>query len=201
MARVKQFLNSPYSFWALLALPSIGMFLGLMGGTSYHRLLHPTGEFAARFMILAMMITPLRMLFPRQRWLLWLQRRRRYLGVAAFGYAILHAIFYVLDLGTLSKIAADALELGIWTGWIAFLIFVPLAATSNDWAVRRLQSAWKKLQRWVYPAALFTLAHWIFIEYEPGSALVHFAPLAALEAYRLWRNYAGQRREPWAASA
>ena len=78
-------------------------------------------------MILAMMVTPLRMLFPRQRWLLWLQRRRRYLGVAAFGYATLHAVFYVLDLGTLSKIAADVLELGIWTGWVAFLIFVPLA--------------------------------------------------------------------------
>lgn len=186
---LKRLLNSPYTFWALLALPSIGIISGFVGGsTSPHRLLHPTGEFAARFMILAMMITPLRMLFSGHRWPLWLVRRRRYLGVAAFGYALLHTIFYLIDLGSFSKIAADALELSIWTGWIAFLVFVPLAMTSNDWAVQRLKRAWKPLQRWVYVAAVFTLAHWIFLEYEFGAALAHFFPLAALEAYRVMRN-------------
>lgn len=27
-------------------------------------------------------------------WTAWLLRRRRYLGVAAFGYALLHTVFY-----------------------------------------------------------------------------------------------------------
>ena len=189
MGRIIQFLNSPYTFWTLLALPSIGMMSGfLAGGVPPHELLHPTGEFAARFMILAMMITPLRMLFATHRWPLWLLRRRRYIGVAAFGYALLHTIFYVIDMGALSAVLTDALKLSIWTGWLAFLIFVPLAMTSNDLAVRKMRQAWKPLQRWVYVAAVFTLGHWIFLEYEIGPALVHFLPLIILEAYRILRN-------------
>ena len=187
---LKRFLNSPYSFWALLALPSLGILSGYLGGdASAHRLLHPTGEFAARFMILAMVITPLRLLFPNHRWPLWLLKRRRYLGVAAFGYALLHTAFYLIDKGSLSAVLGDVLELSIWTGWLAFLIFVPLAMTSNDWAVKRLKRAWKSLQRWVYGAAALTLAHWIFLEYEVGAALVHFLPLAGLELYRIIQNH------------
>ena len=189
MGGITRLLNSPYAFWALLALPSIGMMSSFLDGSaSPHRLLHPTGEFAARFMIFAMMITPLRMLFANHRWPLWLLRRRRYLGVAAFCYALLHAYFYVLDLGSITAVMSDALKLSIWTGWIAFVVFVPLALTSNDWAVRRLKRAWKPLQRWVYIAAVFTLGHWIFLEYELGPALVHFLPLLALETYRIMRN-------------
>lgn len=189
MGGIKRFFNSPYVFWALLALPSIGMVSAFVSGSdSPHELLHPTGEFAARFMIVAMMITPLRMMFPTHRWPLWLLRRRRYLGMAAFGYVTLHVIFYVIDLGTFSEVLADALKLSIWTGWIAFFVFVPLAMTSNDVAVRKLRQAWKPLQRWVYVAAVFTLAHWIFLEYELGAALVHFLPLAVLEGYRVVRN-------------
>jgi len=43
---------------------------------------------------------------------------------------------------------------GIWTGWAAFLIFIPLAITSNDTSQRLMRKAWKQLQRWVYPAAV-----------------------------------------------
>lgn len=188
MGFVKKILNSPHLFWAILALPSAGIVSGYMNGTSAHRLLHPTGEFAARFMILAMMITPLRMMFKGQSWTLWLVRRRRHLGVAAFGYALLHTVFYLIDEGSLSRVLGEALDLSIWTGWLAFFIFIPLALTSNDWAMRRLRQAWKPLQRWVYLAAILTLGHWIFLEYEIGPALVHFLPLAALEAYRIVQN-------------
>ena len=109
-------------------------------------------------------------------------------GVAAFGYALLHTAFYLIDKGSLSKVLSEALELSIWTGWLAFLIFVPLAMTSNEWAVKTLKRAWKPLQRWVYAAAVLTLAHWIFLEYELGAALAHFLPLAGLELYRIIRN-------------
>ena len=185
--------NSPYTFWALLALPSIGMIYGAFNGGDLEGLLHPTGEFAARFMIIAMMLTPLKMLFPKSRPLQWLMRRRRFLGVAAFGYAALHTLYYVIDLGSLSAVMTDFVKLGIWTGWVAFLIFVPLVLTSNDWSVRALGSNWKSIQRLTYLAAVATLAHWIFLEYELGGALAHFVPLAALEMYRVWKNYsAGQ---------
>jgi len=186
MNTVKTIVNAPVFFWVILALPSIGMIAGAFSGDSLEPLLHPTGEFAARFMIIAMMLTPLRLLFPSVRWIAWLMKRRRYLGVAAFGYAALHTLYYLIDLGSLSAVLADAVKFGIWTGWIAFLIFVPLAVTSNTYSVRAMGPGWKTLQRFVYVAAVATLLHWIFIHNEVGPALVHFLPLAALEAYRIW---------------
>lgn len=122
MKTLKTFFNSPYAFWVLLALPSIALVNGALSGGDLEPLLHPTGEFSARFMIFAMMLTPLRMLFPKSGVVPWLMRRRRYLGVAAFFYAALHTLYYVIDLGSLSAVAADIAKFGIWTGWVAFVI-------------------------------------------------------------------------------
>ena len=184
----KRIWDHPYTFWILLALPSFAFIAEGVQGKDLETLLHPTGEFSARLMIIAMMLTPLRMLFPKTRWLSWLMHRRRYLGVAAFGYALLHTLYYVIDLGALSAVMADIVKIGIWTGWVAFVIFVPLFLTSNDFSVRTMGPGWKMLQRWVYVAAVATALHWIFIHNELGPALVHFVPLAGLEIYRVWRN-------------
>jgi len=189
-------LNSPYFLWTLLALPSIPMTAALINGTPgpdgqpvTEMLLHPTGEFAARFMIIAMIISPLRLIWPKASFLRWLMQRRRHFGVAAFAYALAHTVLYIVDLGTLQSMLDEFFALGIWTGWLAMFIFVPLAITSNDSSVRRLGARWKPLQRFVYLAALATLAHWIFIHNNVGPALVHFVPLAGLELYRLWRHW------------
>ena len=115
-------------------------------------------------------------------------RRRRHLGVAAFGYAALHTLYYVIDLGTLSAVIADIAKFCIWTGWLAFIIFVPLAITSNNASIRKMGRSWKTLQRFIYPAAVATLIHWIFLHYNVGPAMIHFVPLAALELYRVWKN-------------
>ncbi|PVH28073.1 iron reductase [Pararhodobacter oceanensis] len=158
------------------------------GGEAVEGLLHPTGEFAARFMIIAMMITPLTMLFQGWRFPRWLMKRRRYLGVAAFGYAALHTALYLMDIGAVAVTTAEISKLYIWAGWLAFLIFVPLAITSTDGWMRRLGRRWKPLQRYVYAAAVLTLLHWAALHDWGGiaPALVHFLPLALLEAYRLW---------------
>lgn len=190
MATIRGAIASPYFLWLILALPAFPMVFGLASGNVIpEQMLHPTGEFAARFMIIAMMITPLRLVFPKAGWLMWMMRRRRHFGVAAFAYALLHTIFYVIDMGTLQTMLDEFLALGIWTGWLAFLIFIPLGLTSNDMAQRKLRSMWKSLQRWVYPAAVLTLVHWIFVHNNLGAALVHFLPLALLEAWRIWKYY------------
>jgi sulfoxide reductase heme-binding subunit YedZ len=194
-------LNARGFIWVCLALPAAAMLLALMrgdvgpdGAAATEFLLHPTGETSARLMILALMLTPLRMLFPASRLIAWLVQRRRYIGVAAFGYAAFHLVLYVADMGSLRAIWGEAFVLGIWTGWLARFIFVPLAVTSNDYWVRRLRKSWKPLQRLVYPAAVLTLLHWIFVHNELGPALAHFVPLIGLEAYRVWR--AVNRRRP-----
>ncbi|WP_459014245.1 protein-methionine-sulfoxide reductase heme-binding subunit MsrQ [Roseivivax sp. CAU 1753] len=166
------------------------MLIGLSSGDpeAVHGLLHPTGEFAARFMIIAMMVTPLMMLFKGWRGPRWLMKRRRYLGVAAFGYAALHTVLYLIDQGAVALSVGEVSKLYIWTGWLAFLIFVPLAVTSTDGWIRRLGPRWKPLQRFVYGAAVLTLLHWAALNDWGGigAALVHFGPLVLLETYRLW---------------
>ncbi|MBG62221.1 MAG: iron reductase [Roseobacter sp.] len=190
--------DHPLTFWALLSLPAIPMTLGLTSGApdAVKTLLHPTGEFAARFMIIAMMITPLMMLFRDASWPRWLMKRRRYLGVAAFFYALAHTVLYLIDEGAIAFTGDEVSKLYIWTGWIAFLIFVPLAVTSTDAWVRRLGRSWKKLQQFVYAAAILTLIHWAALHDwgGVGAALVHFAPLAALEVYRLWSTQQRRRQ-------
>ena len=186
---LEKFLNNYYVFWGVLAVPGVPMIVGLSAGqANAESLIHPTGEFAARFMILAMAITPLRTAFPGARWLTWLARRRRALGVAAFTYALAHTILYLVDMETLKNILAEFWALGIWTGWAAFAIFIPLAATSNEISVRVLRRRWKSLHRLVYAAAVLTLVHWLFVHNNLGPALVHFVPLAMLEAYRITRH-------------
>ena len=86
---------------------------------------------------------------------------------------------------------ADLPKFYIWTGWIAFLIFVPLAITSSDYFVRKMGRTWKTLQRWTYAAAVLTLLHWAALHDWGGlaPALVHFVPLGLLEGYRVWYWY------------
>jgi sulfoxide reductase heme-binding subunit YedZ len=190
---------SPYWLWLLFALPAIGMTTEALTSTNpriFHILVHPSGEFSARFLIVTMMATPLAMLLKGWRGPIWLKKNRRYLGVAAFGYALLHTIFYILDKASVDTMINELPRLYIWTGWIAFLIFVPLAITSTDYFVRRMGRHWKTLQRTTYAAAVLTLIHWAALHNWSGTlpALVHFGPLIALESYRVWYWYLRPRK-------
>lgn len=189
-----QFLNSRLFFCCLLAIPAIPVLWqfvaqvpGPGGQSTAESLLHPTGETSARLMIAAMALSPLRMMFPGSRFIRWLVNRRRYLGVAAFAYAGLHTIFYLVDMAALRAILGDMLAPGIWTGWLAVLILLPLALTSNDLSVRRLGWRWKALQRLVYAGAVLALLHWVLVHDDQVAAMVHVLPLCALEAYRIWK--------------
>lgn len=177
--------------WAALAVPAVFVL---------HRyattpdiwpgdLLHPTGEWSARMIIVALMLTPLGHLFPANRAVRWLIRHRRAFGVAGFGYAVLHLIFYVLDMEGVAAMLAEIGAPGIWTGWLALLCLLPPALASNDAAMRRLRENWKRVQRLAYPAAILTLAHWLLVHDGMTSALVQFAPLILLQALRLARMF------------
>jgi sulfoxide reductase heme-binding subunit YedZ len=182
-------MRSKAALWALLAVPAALIVFDYLTRNAYAGdYLHPTGEWSARFVILALMLTPLSMLLPRQNWVQWLLSRRRAFGVAGFGYALLHLIFYLIDMETVRNILAEMWALGIWTGWAAFLLLLPLALTSNQWSMRRLKSGWRRLQRLAYGAALLTLAHWLFVHDGFLPALLSFAPLAALEIWRVARR-------------
>jgi sulfoxide reductase heme-binding subunit YedZ len=155
-------------------------------------LVHPSGEWSARLIVFALMLTPLSVIFRGRRWVAWLIRRRRAFGVAGFGYALLHLLFYLLDMENVRNVLAEIGALGIWTGWVAFLLFLPLALTSNDASMRALKGGWKKLQRLAYPAAVLTLVHWMFVHDNLAAALINFAPLALLQAWRIAASARGR---------
>lgn len=184
---------SHYWLWVLLAIPALGMTTALFGedARAFHQLLHPTGEFSARFMIISMLATPLLYLTKGAGWARWLKANRRYFGVAAFFYAALHTYVYLVDKGSIDRILTEATHLDMFAGWVAMIIFIPLAATSMDYAVRKLGRWWKPLQRWTYVAAVATLLHLAALHNWNGwpPAVVHFAPLAVLTLYRLWWVY------------
>ena len=194
MDAFKRILNHPYSFWAVLCLPALPMSFGLATSNDpkiFESLLHPTGEFSARFMIIAMMLTPLAMLCPSWRAPRWLLQRRRYVGVAAFLYAVVHTVFYLIDRGDAAISQSELFRIYIWSGWIAFFLFVPLAVSSTDGWIRRLGPKWKSLQRLVYGAAVLTLLHWAALRNWDGimPAVIHFGPLLVLQACRVVRLY------------
>ena len=92
--------TSRYWFCVLLALPAAGMIATLTESPSphvIHELLQPIGEFAAHFMIIVLMATPLAIVFKGCRRPRWLIKNRRHFGAAAFGYALVHTVFYLMD--------------------------------------------------------------------------------------------------------
>ncbi len=186
------FLN-PYWLWAILALPALGMISPFFGEETraLRGVIHGSGEFAARFMIISMMATPLLLLTKGSGFARWLKKNRRYFGVAAFAYAAVHTLAYVVAEESLARILAEATEFDMLMGWLAFAVFIPLAATSMDYAVRTMGTWWKPLQRWTYAAAVLTLLHWAALHNWNGwpPAAVHFAPLALLTIYRIWWTY------------
>ena len=49
-------------------------------------------------------------------------------------------------------------------GFSAFLLLIPLAATSTDGMIRRLGGKrWQRLHRLVYPAALLAVLHFLWL--------------------------------------
>lgn len=146
------------------------------------------GLWALRFLIATLAVTPLRQLFSIN-----LLRYRRAIGLLAFYYAALHLITYlVLDQGLdVAAIVADIIKRPYITiGMATFVILVPLAATSNNAAIRRMGGqAWAKLHRLVYLAAIGAVLHFILVVKSwPPEPLVYAAIVAVLLGYRLVRS-------------
>lgn len=192
--RLRAILNSRFFLWFVLALPFCWMLNAFRtGDLFYGEMIHVSGEFSARLLMLSLAVTPLRLFFSNASWPGWLLHRRRYFGVAAFAYAALHTGVYLNRKGDFGLILEEAAEFSMWTGWFALAIFIALAVTSNDESVRRLRRRWKKLHRWVYVAAILAFAHWVFIAFDPVPGLVHFLLILALESYRLWKRRSMKR--------
>ncbi|MFK7970140.1 MAG: sulfite oxidase heme-binding subunit YedZ [Bacteroidia bacterium] len=200
MHSLKSFLKGKYSLWLLLAIPGVLITINfLKGQLTYDMIMHITGEFSGRFLVITLIATPIKLMFPKSRVSKWLIRNRRFFGVAAFAYTLLHTIFYVFEF-PFSQILFEFSGLSLLTGWLAFFIFIPLAITSTDVAIKRMGiPAWKSLQRWVYLAAVMAFAHWALLGLQGdhasmGGALFHFIPVMLLQVYRVWKQQVSNTR-------
>ena len=183
---MQNIINGKSAFWLLLAFPGLLMLSGYWRGRlDAMDMLHPTGEFSVRFMVVAMCIGPLVVVLGRRPWLAWLVQRRRYLGVASFGYALLHLMFYVIDMGTIADMLDEINIASIWTGWLAFFLMLAPALASNQTSMRVLRAGWKRVQQLTYPAAFFIIVHWTLLEWETLPVIVHFGPLIILNISRI----------------
>jgi sulfoxide reductase heme-binding subunit YedZ len=159
-----------------------------LGADPVARLEHETGLIALQFLVAALVVTPLRELARIN-----LLRFRRMLGLMAFWYACLHlAVWGLLDRQLdWPRIVEDLTERPyVIIGMAAFLMLVPLAATSSDRAVRRLGPvAWRALHRLAYPATALAALHFVWlVKAWPPEPLVYAGIVAVLLAYRALRG-------------
>ena len=127
-----------------------------------------TGYNTLLLLILTLAVTPLRQLSPR---LSWLVKFRRLLGLFAFFYATIHLATYVALYANfnLNVFETDITKRRfIIAGFCAYLLLLPLAATSTTWAIRKLGGKrWNRLHRLVYFAAICGIVHYWW-QVKPG---------------------------------
>jgi len=141
------------------------LWLGLNGGLGVEPievLEHELGVIALQFLIATLLVTPLRRYAG-----LNLLRFRRAFGLLGFTYVCLHLLTWLaLDMSFLwAQIAGDIVERPYITiGMAAFLMLVPLAATSTKSAIRRMGPRWHRLHRLSYLAVVLGGLHFVMQE-------------------------------------
>jgi len=178
-----------YWIWAILAVPAIYILVRYLDDSiSYGQVIHQTGNWSVGLLSLALAVTPLRRVLPKAGWPRQLMTHRRALGVASFSYAAFHTLTYLQRKWGYGYILKEGVEPDLLTGWIALVIFLMLAITSNDQSVRVLRKNWQLLHRTVYVAAGLVFAHWILTAFERQTAYICLAALCVVESLRFLRN-------------
>ncbi|WP_280156639.1 protein-methionine-sulfoxide reductase heme-binding subunit MsrQ [Piscinibacter sp. XHJ-5] len=151
----------------LCLLPFASLFHGAwtdsLGANPAETLIRATGDWTLRFLCITLAVTPLRQWTGQAA----LARFRRMLGLFAFFYVVLHFLAYAwLDMGfELQAIVKDIPKRPFaLVGFAAFLLMLPLAATSFNRAVKALGARrWQLLHKTVYAIALLGLLHFFWM--------------------------------------
>ena len=129
-----------------------------LGGRPVMEVIHGTGLWAIRLLMISLAITPF------ARALDWpaLLLVRRNVGVAAACYAVAHLSLYIVDQNfkLLTVLSEIALRFYLTIGFVSLLILLALAMTSTDAWVKKLGRNWKRLHRLAYPVGVVALLHY-----------------------------------------
>ena len=194
-ARAKPLLLHPAAkplLFALCLLPFAWLFHGAwantLGANPAEALIRATGDWTLRLLCVTLAVTPLRQWTGQNA----LARFRRMLGLFAFFYAGLHFLSYSwLDMGfDLDAIVRDIPKRPFaLVGFTAFLLMVPLAATSFNRAIKALGARrWQMIHRMVYAIVLLGLLHFFWMRAAKNNfaeVAVYAVVIALLLGWRL----------------
>jgi len=184
--KVVVFLGSSIPF----VLLSWGLLRGDLGINPVETLQHTTGDWTLRFLIFTLAITPLRKTFKLPE----LIRYRRMLGLFAFFYVVLHFLTYLGPdqsfnfSGMWDDVAKRKL---VTVGFAAFVLLIPLAATSTAGMIRRLGGKrWQALHRLIYICAILGVIHYYWlVKSDVRKPLFYGALVGILLLWRVWDSY------------
>jgi sulfoxide reductase heme-binding subunit YedZ len=159
---------------------------GGLGANPIEVITHSTGDWTLRLVLVTLAVTPLRRL-TGQYWLIGI---RRMVGLFAFFYGTLHFTTYIwldkfFDVHEMVKDIAKRPFITI--GFSAFVLMIPLAATSTTWSIRRLGGKnWQRLHRLIYLTGILGVIHYIWlVKADKRKPLEYGAVLFVLLLYRL----------------
>lgn len=189
----------PLAF-SLALLPFLWLLYGaaadLLGPNPAEHLIRSTGQWALRCLCLTLAVTPLRVLLGQPA----LARFRRMAGLFVFFYAALHVLCYAwFDMGFewLEIVRDIARRPFILAGFAAFVLLLPLAATSFNRAIRALGPVrWRALHRLVHAVAGLAILHFFWMRAGKRNfteVAVYATILGALLAWRLWHRWRATR--------
>jgi sulfoxide reductase heme-binding subunit YedZ len=169
----------------LLVAGALGWFGADLGADPVARLLHTCGKTGLNFLLLTLLVTPVRRLTGWTH----LVRLRRMLGLFAFFYLVAHfTVYLVLDRQLdYRNVLQDIVKRPYITiGFAALLMLVPLAVTSTNRMMRRLGRRWQTLHRLIYLIAILGVWHyWWQVKKDIRQPLLYAGMLALLLGFRL----------------
>jgi sulfoxide reductase heme-binding subunit YedZ len=120
---------------------------------------HTTGEWGLHFLLLSLLISPMRHHFG------WsdLLKFRRFLGLWSFFYILVHFFSFILfdhffDLNSIIEDVIDRPYIAI--GFVGFVLLVPLAITSFKRLQKKLGKHWFTLHKLVYIIGVLGVIHY-----------------------------------------
>ena len=168
-----------------LALLAWKGYQGNLGANPIEVITHSTGDWTIIFLMITLAITPLRRITSQH----WLIRFRRMTGLYAFFYSVLHFTTW-LWLDKFFDVQEMIKDVGkrpfITVGFLGFVLMIPLAITSTQWAIRKMGKDWASLHRLIYLSAIAGVVHyWWLVKADISKPLRYAVILSVLLGWRI----------------
>jgi len=161
-------------------------FTGSLGANPIESINRWIGDWALRLLLVTLAISPLRRVTGWNN----LVKYRRMLGLFVFFYVCMHVSSYIVldQFFDFTEIIDDVFKRPyITVGFSAFILLIPLAITSNNKMVERLQYRWIQLHRLIYIIGMLAVLHfWWMVKIDTREPAIYAIILAALLGFRLF---------------